>query len=784
MKKYFNIILASALAALTVLSCAKQEQAYEPGTPDPSGCYGVFFPSQDAMGSHTYDPSMEKSVSITVTRTNTSGAITVPFTTTVSDEGVFNFGSITFADGQSETELDVTFPSAPEGKQLSFSVQLDDDNTYISHYNSGAIALDFSVLVVSWQYFLNPLTKEKAVVEFTQNWWGETAWCYIKYYEVDGVRTCQTETFRHFDGKAYNDNAGFWGYGPDHEWTFTWYPKEKDADGNQYIWLHSQFTGWHHSSYDTDVWVYDGWGMDAVYSGKDVGDWLSCIKAGKYPYGYYDGNGGFFLYSQWYYMTGVGGWQVATLDNVGIAEGFTRVDYSLEMVGDYSQEGVTPVYVEAGADVASLKYAVYEGELNSAQMAARFEAIKAGTEATETFDELELDEEEAKKYGAFGIAPETSGTYTLLAVGCDKDGKIQSEGSVVLNHISAADTEKNLVNVSVFTEDTPSRYQELHSYDSFAYYICGKDLTEVHVGLFSEADVEKFGLDYVVEVVKADKAKYGVSADVLKEINADGGYYTVATAMPAKTTVYVVVWATNGALDGHAVDTYTTDPLPYVWKSLGKGQLTDGFFVSLFGKEDITVDCDVFEEETTPGLYMVTGFQLSLAAAFFETDEETMAQYENGNWRNAEVVIDATDPEAVFIEAQDYGVCVNPDAYGFFMIETEDTGKLEDGVFTWPSEEMYVGMPVIQKWYYGNGDGTFSIKLPAAASQSAVPARLSSRKGEVKNYVLSSSASVYNKPVVKYEREVKPVSVKTVKMDNVRQEKDATKGISRPLELI
>ena len=88
MKKYFNIILASALAALTVLSCAKQEQAYEPGTPDPSGCYGVFFPSQDAMGSHTYDPSMEKSVSITVTRTNTSGAITVPFTTTSAIAGI------------------------------------------------------------------------------------------------------------------------------------------------------------------------------------------------------------------------------------------------------------------------------------------------------------------------------------------------------------------------------------------------------------------------------------------------------------------------------------------------------------------------------------------------------------------------------------------------------------------------------------------------------------------------------------------------------------------------
>ena len=102
MKKYINIILASAFAALTVLSCAQKETPYEPGKADPSDCYGVFFPSQDAMGSHTYDPTMEKAVSITVSRTNTNGAITVPFTTTVSEEGVFNFGPINFADGQSE----------------------------------------------------------------------------------------------------------------------------------------------------------------------------------------------------------------------------------------------------------------------------------------------------------------------------------------------------------------------------------------------------------------------------------------------------------------------------------------------------------------------------------------------------------------------------------------------------------------------------------------------------------------------------------------------------------
>ncbi|MDT3366173.1 MAG: hypothetical protein LIQ26_02670, partial [Bacteroidota bacterium] len=244
-------------------------------------------------------------------------------------------------------------------------------------------------------------------------------------------------------------------------------------------------------------------------------------------------------------------------------------------------------------------------------------------------------------------------------------------------------------------------------------------------------------------------------------INADGGFYDILKGLAAKTTYYIIVWATNGDLDGFAIDSYTTEKLPYVWNSLGKGLINDGFIPYLFNnKTDVTVPCDVYEEASTPGLYMVTGFQCAVVAHFFGITEEEMAPYEGGNWTNAEVVVDATDPNAVFIEEQDYGISVNS-SYGFFQIETEKSGTLKDGVITWPAEEMYIGLPGIGKWYYTNDEGTFSITLPSAVPAPApAPFAAPARNGEVKDASLSSGLSIYNKEKVKYERDPQSIQVK------------------------
>lgn len=790
MKKFINILLAAAVTALAVASCQKEEQV-KPGTPDPDGCYGVYFPVQEASGSHTYDPDMDRSVSITVARTNTNGAITVPYTVTSENKDVFQFGDIEFADGQAETELEVTFDDIEEGKTCSFSVQLNDDNAYVSHYSSGAIALDFSVIVVKWEYILNPKTGEKALFEFTQNYWGETAWAYVKYYNVNDIYYCHTEsTGKHFYKEPY-EAPGFFGtaedLGTDGELYFNIYTKEENSEGNMFVELLPNMVYINSNYPDTPVHVFDYYYFWTVYQdslgnpqGIDM-SWLDFARKyeASYPVGYYDGNGGLYFYTRSYGMYGVGGWTSDKMDIIGVAEGYTRVDYSLEVDSDFPDEGVTPILFTVGADVAKVDYAIYEGSLNSVQIAARIDAIAAGEEENVvSVSEFTFDEDEQVYYAEFGVSPETTGEYTMVAVSFNKtteeitESVAQDAQSLSFFHVASADDEDYDVKVSAFTEDTPARYESLHKYDSFAYGVSGKDLKEVHIAFYTADDVEKYGTEVVLNDAKADlDGEYVVSEDVLAEINADGGFYTVATGMNAKTTYYLVVWATNGSKENYAIATYTTEALPYVWKSLGKGTITDGFFVGLFSKPDMTVPCDVFEEAITPGLYMVTGFQCALAASFFGISEEEMAPYEGGNWRNAEVIIDATKPEAVLIEAQDYGVSVNS-AYGFFLIETEPTGTLENNAITWPAKEMYVGMPVPGKWYYGNSDGTFKITLPAGVEGGPFAAPAAASNGEVKDEVLSSSATRYNKPVVKYEREVKSISVETKAVNYNREKKD------------
>lgn len=771
MKKILSyFIMFGAVAALTLSSCAKKE-AYQPGEPDSETCYGVYFPSQEASGSHTYDPEMERTLTVTVARNQEKpyidNAITVPYVIKTATEGVFQAGNITFEAGQAETALEISFEKAELGTNYAATLEITDTD-YASKYSSKATYLNFDVLVVAWQYVLNP-KGEKALFEFTQGWWNETAWAYVKYYEVNGIRTCFTETqSKHYNAQTgeYYEGYGFFGTAktPEEatEWTFRWYTKNLNADGNQLIELPFQYCGYTTSAgvarnVSDVLWYY-------ITDGQITpADWLvnaekNGAPSGAYPCGYYDGNGGIYLYTTGYYYNNgsglVGSW-TDSYEVVGIGEGFVRTDFSLSIEADYPADGVTPVYVEAGADVAAIKYAIYPGELKEDEVKDKLNAIAAGTEEATEFSEFELDEESGKNFATLGLSPETTGTYTIAVVGFDAAGSAQVAESLVFNFVAADDQADYQVSISAFTEDTPARYKELHKYDSFAFGIAGQDITEAHLAIVTEVDVKNYGVDAIMEMIKADaRGQYTVSADVLSDINADGGYYDIASGLAAKTTYYVIVWATNGSMDNFAVASYTTEKLPYVWNSLGKGTITDGFFVHMFGnRPDYTVACDVYEEANTPGLYMITGFQCALTANFFSMSEEGMAPYENENWRNSEVVVDATNPDAVVIPEQDYGVLVNSN-YGWVKIQTEATGKLENGVITFPVKEMYV---YLGSWYYANGNGTFKITLPSTTAPTSITPLVMKSDGVVDNATLSSGATSFNKAKVKYERDPQPV---------------------------
>ena len=781
MKNLYRILIALLAFSFIAVSCKDKEYEYIPGEPEASGCYGVYFPTQDASGSHTYDPTMDRSVTITVSRTNSTGAITVPYTVTTSEDGVFNFGTINFADGQSETELVVTFPDAKVGVNYSFSVQIED-NQYASLYNEGAIALDFSVLIVEMVTLKDESGKPTKVQFHVNNdflgdfGYSEASWDIegtIQYYEVDGVRY----------GTVVPDQGGIWM--SDAEIKFVWYPNqtyEIEDKTYQPVEVPLGRTGYELPGSEVGVdhpcavLFSDYYHHYLDVKSNDLGSFLEFVaKYGEsYKLSYYDGHGGFY-FNLVYDIEGTNYWYGFCENSVvGIANGYLRVDYSLDLGTDYTVQGVTPIYVEAGVDVAKIKYAVYEGELTATQVGYKIEAITAGTEeGVVTFSDFEIDEEEAVKYATLGVQLDKTAEYTIVAVAYDDKDKPQNNASTTFRHIAAGDTEEYAVDINVLTEATPVRYTETGDYDqytSFAFAVYGSDITEAHLAVVPAAQLS----NSLLSTIKYNSEKYAVGEETLAAINGEGGYYDVASGLAANTEYAVVVWATNGSEDKFVYETFKTEKLPYVWKSLGKGTIVDGFCTPLFSKPTVTATCDVYEEAKTPGFYMITGYQQEVAAKFFGIDKEDMAPYEGGNWKNTEVIVDATNPNKVVIAEQDYGVCVNQ-SYGFFLIQTEPSGKLENGVITFPAEEVYIGVPGLGKWYITNDDGSFKITLPSAASTTAVKPVANSGNGRVEDLNIISGLRSFEKAKVQIERDAQAVNAKV----SVSYDRNAKAGRAR-----
>ena len=296
-------------------------------------------------------------------------------------------------------------------------------------------------------------------------------------------------------------------------------------------------------------------------------NWLAEANAtgqtdGSYPAGYYDGNGGFF-FNIYFYIPGMGGWSPDGYGTVAIADGFSRVDYSLDMELDYVQEGVLPVYFSAGVDVATIKVAGYEGELTATQIANKADAIAAGEEpnaVSVSTEDFQLDEEENVLIGATGLTFEKSGTYTVVAVAFDATGKAQGSTSAVHSYVSGEDAEEYAVDFSVGAEATPSRFEGYDAKTSFAFYIVGKDVTEAHVGIIEaakyDADVETY------QAAVKSNSNLALSEAAIAAVNGEGGYYDIASGLDPSTEYVVIVWANNGNEEAFKTARFTTDGLP------------------------------------------------------------------------------------------------------------------------------------------------------------------------------------------------------------------------------
>ena len=231
--------------------------------------------------------------------------------------------------------------------------------------------------------------------------------------------------------------------------------------------------------------------------------------------------------------------------------GAVPVDYALSANFGYSSEGALPIAFKIGADIASVKYAIYQGKLADADIKTNVTAIAGNKEPN------------AKVVGETGVESVTlakTDVYTLVAVGFDSQGEAQASVSGSFNYVAKEDSEKHAVVVNAGLELT-SRFEGagVTKINSISFYVYGSKLTDVKIGLYDKATVDKAGMDAVYKDVLAGAS---LKDEVLEKIN-NGGYSDVFTKLNPLTEYVMVVWATNGYLQKFVTASLSTDGLPF-----------------------------------------------------------------------------------------------------------------------------------------------------------------------------------------------------------------------------
>ena len=201
-----------------------------------------------------------------------------------------------------------------------------------------------------WQYFTNP-DGSVSEVTFSSSQLESAVTGKIKYYEVNGVRTCKTET----------GGAGVLGRGNNREWYFVWY-----TDSNL-IKLPIQPSGFVDSQYGEALVLspYYYYGVYYAASNPDLGTYFDFVNNyPSYPEAYYDGNGGFYFGIMWYLFADASvGYNPENYDVLAEGDGYDRKDCSMSISVGPAIDGARDITFKVGKDVASVRYVIVDEQI-------------------------------------------------------------------------------------------------------------------------------------------------------------------------------------------------------------------------------------------------------------------------------------------------------------------------------------------------------------------------------------------------------------------------------------
>lgn len=526
-KLRYMILAMAAILSFAAISCAPVEE-YTPGQPDIEGCFGVYFPTQEASSKTiTLEPTDKRRVKVTVSRGTADGDITVPFELT-DEEGIFEVDDIIFEDGQTSTSFHVYFDDAVIGEKYSCTIEVTDP-LYVSNYRVYANYITINVIIASWeelgeatvidQSFKNsqtnvPLTATTKVYRNgTDNNLYRVDDPYAKYMEAAGAlsptagpdyfefRVLQRgESFTPYEGfdavTIPVDNMVFY------EPIFTFYKDGQYGDAYYY-----------HPSY------LDGYEDPMLWYENRVLTWQDDEKTMP----------GLVQLAPSFYFPSAGGYAPEPLITI-VFPGAKLTDYTMSIKAGLPENGEIPINFTLGEDVAEVRYAVFSGTLSEDKITENADALIAKTIEYETISE-------GGEYILSNLGK--TGPYTIVAVGFDKDGNKVNYAYDSFGYLKAGDTNPVTANCGVIVSDkyAPEGYT---SENSLEFYIYGKDLTSVCYGLYRQKD-----FDEKYDSVIKDLMRMECSEAELEAINTTG-LSDVFIRLNSGMEYVLVVYASNG----------------------------------------------------------------------------------------------------------------------------------------------------------------------------------------------------------------------------------------------
>lgn len=517
MKTIYRLFAAFSALALFAAACTPVEE-YKPGVEDNTDCYGVYFPAQETE--FVRSPEEATVITFTVAREKTDGDLIVPIN--VKDtSSIFNIKPVNavFEDGQSETTISFDYARIAVGQEYLVSLSIEGDE-FVSKYSTLPSNLDFTVLVEKWN--------DLGVGTFTMNvdlW--DPFTCAVRFFQSD----LNPAIYRIKMHEVLEDGTTDLIFSEEQN-TYLYFKvlKKGDkvfdnvADKDDLVFFDVFHTGIINSTYNAELlFVHPG-----SLSSFTVSDWYynKVIQVKE------DGSPAVIQLAPYIFMNGIGGWSFIDQDEaiILVLPGCQLVNYSMEIEAGYSENGVLPVKFELGADVAKVKYAIYPGTLNSAQVTRYAGQIADGS--AEGIATLPAD----------GIAkltlPET-GVYTVVAVSFDATGEAQETAAATINYVAEGDNKD--VELYSGLVATGKYGKEYTSDNTLEYYIFGQDLVDIKIGLFEKGVLEN-NYEACVEEVLASES---LSEEDIEAANTSSYVAVFKDCVPG-TEYSVLAWASNG----------------------------------------------------------------------------------------------------------------------------------------------------------------------------------------------------------------------------------------------